>query len=111
MEKIKTTNVNVSFCLYCALLIEYHTGRVLSSHNFYIIHGQLDTETHKRFSGKSKSAVSGIYLIPSLTEKLPNQRYLNTTNLIYQVSPASVRKSSHGNETELKKYFPVLPEF
>ena len=74
MEKNKTTNVNVSFCLYCALLIEYHTRRVLSSHNFYIIHGQLDTETHERFSGKSKSAVSGIYLIPSLTEKLPESK-------------------------------------
>ena len=41
--KIKTTNVNVSFCMCCALLIEYHTGTVLLSHNFYAIQGQLDT--------------------------------------------------------------------
>ena len=48
-------------CLYCALLIEHHTGRVLLPHNFYSIHGQLDT----------KGAMSGTYLIPRLIEKLP----------------------------------------
>ena len=69
--KNKTSNVIVSFCLYCALLIEYHTGRVLSLHNFYTIHGQFDTATQQRFSGKSMSAKNGIYLIPSLIEKLP----------------------------------------
>ena len=49
-------------CLYCALLIEYDTGRVLLPHNFYSIHGQLDI----------KGPMSGIYLIPRLIERLPN---------------------------------------
>ena len=43
--KNKTTYVNVPLCLYCALLIEYHTRRVLSLHNFYTIYGQIDTAT------------------------------------------------------------------
>ena len=69
--KTKPANVIVSFCLYYALLIEYRTGRVLSSHNFCTIHGQLDTATKWKFCGETKSAVSGIYLISSLVEKLP----------------------------------------
>ena len=44
------------------MLIEYETGRVLLPHNFYSIHGQLDT----------KGPMSGIYLIPRLIERLPN---------------------------------------
>ena len=55
--KNKTTNVNVSFCLYCVLLIEHHNENSLMQ------------QPNERFSGKTKSAKSGVYLIPSLIEK------------------------------------------
>ena len=48
-------------------------------------------QLNERFSGKTKSARSGIYLILSLIGNL-DQRYLNATNLTYQVSLAAVRK-------------------
>ena len=69
--KNKTSNVIVSFCLHCALLIKYDTRSVLLSHNFHILMDSLIQQLNERFSRKTKSAVSGIYLIPSLMEKLP----------------------------------------
>ena len=35
----------------------------------------------------------------------PNQRYLNTTDLIYQVRPLSVRKFSYGNKTGITRKY------
>ena len=43
--KNKTANVIVCFSLDCVLLMEYHTGQILSLHSFYAIHGQFDTAT------------------------------------------------------------------
>ena len=57
----------------------------------------------ERFSGKTKRTMSEIYQIPSLIEKLPESEIFEFTNLIYQVSPASVRKFSCGNKTRLTR--------
>ena len=59
-------------------------------------------QLNERFSGKTKSAISGIYLILSLIGNL-DQRYLNTTNLTYQVSLAAVRKFKCGKEIGLTR--------
>ena len=61
----------------------------------------------ERFSGKTKCAMSEIYLIPGLIEKLPESEIFEFTNLIYQVSPASVRKFSSGNKTRLTRKLPT----
>ena len=101
--KNKTTYVNVSLCLYCALLIEYHTRRVLSLHNFYTIYGQIDTATQwVKKRRKTKSAMSG-YLIPGLIEKLSKWEIFEYDQFIYQVSPALVRKFSCGDKTGLAR--------
>ena len=54
--KNKTTNIILSFCFYCALIIEYHTGRVWLLYNFYTIHGE------------TKSTMNEMYLFPCLKE-------------------------------------------
>ena len=69
--KNKTTKLIASFCLYCALLIEYHTGGVLLSHIFIPFMGTLIQQHNETFSGKTKSEMCEVYPIPGLIEKFP----------------------------------------
>ena len=94
--KNKTTNVIFSFCLYCALLI-YHTGRVLSSIIFIPFMDSLIQQLNERFSGKAKSAMCGIHLIPSLIEKFPE------SEIFEQYQSVVPSESSFSQEIQLWK--------
>ena len=98
----KTANIQISFCLcghcYSNTTSEEYYRRTIFIPFIYSLIQQLN----ERFSGKTKSAISGIYLILSLIGNL-DQRYLNTTNLTYQVSLAAVRKFKCGKEIGLTR--------
>ena len=72
--KNKTTNVIVSFCLFVHCLSnitpEEHYCRTI----FITFMDSLIQQLNERFSGKTKSTMSGIYLI--LMKKLPESEIL-----------------------------------
>ena len=68
--KNKTTNIIVSSCLYCALLTEYLNEEYYRCITSILFMDNLIHELKERFIRKTKSVMSGIYVIPSLIDKL-----------------------------------------
>ena len=74
--KNKTTNVIVSFCLFLHCLSNITPEECYCRTIFITFIDSLIQQLNERFSGKTKSTMSGIYLIPSLMKKLPESEIL-----------------------------------